>query len=463
MKALPGAMWNTAGNALMAGWVFDQATGLFLSPDNPIRKYGYYGALTAGAFAPVLWKKMASTQIVKAAGTRLAGHALLSKAVGKVPWNKIGGRFLAVMAFNYGFKWAMGLGDYESWVNKRVTDRVYDEEVYELDGWDLLILPLAVKGIRAGCRELAPDAMNWAVMKDNGKIKKEILKGDADTSREIRSYMGESLPVLLSLPGQYDPTDPKSYQEFDLSELEEPIEQNLYEHSIAKTLATGDPQLVQKMLNIGEEKYFHLLRRYHLSQIQKGAQFLVAVDQPLNDWARRIFKSDGTMRAGKGEELLYMLGDPDTYSDPAGSELLKTRKLQVLLAQLDGQSQFAGAPLDQVTRAAGLLDSEGKMKINGAYITALSLYASEAHSGKDLGQLQRLQDIAEQLKWRYLEGNLFERNRTGDALRVLGIDPGKVVRPTASTLPEIQMCLKEDPKRKKLEKILRKYAHPYGP
>lgn len=63
-------------------------------------------------------------------------------------------------------------------LNARVADRVYENEVYTLDKWDFLVVPLAVKGLRAGCRALAGSSMDWAIAKGNPQVREQIIRDD---------------------------------------------------------------------------------------------------------------------------------------------------------------------------------------------------------------------------------------------------------------------------------------------
>ena len=60
-------------------------------------------------------------------------------------------------------------------LNRAVADRVYDENVYTLDSYDILLLPLVLKGLRAGSRWLLPTLTEAAVSADHPEIRDQIL------------------------------------------------------------------------------------------------------------------------------------------------------------------------------------------------------------------------------------------------------------------------------------------------
>ncbi|MCE9626243.1 MAG: hypothetical protein K8R69_12470 [Deltaproteobacteria bacterium] len=166
---------------------YDTLMSNFVTADDPLRKYGKWVAGGTGLAAP---------EILRATGaaSRLAaipGAARLAPIASRA---SIG--LALVWGMNKCFEWGIG-SDYEASVNRRVTDQIYDKHVYELDGWDFLVLPLAVKGVRAGSRFLAPDAMNWAVTVDNADLKAAVYAEDKKNSEAGEEFMKQLIPKML--------------------------------------------------------------------------------------------------------------------------------------------------------------------------------------------------------------------------------------------------------------------------
>ena len=218
----------------------------------------------------------------------------------------------AVWATNALWSHFNGNSDYQTSVNKRVTDAIYDKHVYELDGWDFLVLPLALKGVRAGARFLAPDMMESAVSNDNKAVEDAVFKEDKDNSEQIEEMMRQTLPIFLHAENAED-------RDALLKALRSPISLSLPEEIKARILFKkeedgGGPEALQKTFNMTENEVDAFARKAIAARIQDGAKFLVYCDQPLNDWARQLFNADGTLK--EGQEVYEKLRD--RWPAPAG-------------------------------------------------------------------------------------------------------------------------------------------------
>ena len=269
---------------------YDALASNFVDSENPWRKYGSPIAGGAGMLAPELAKTAVVQRLAtSAAGQRLA-TSLLGRAVGGVASRATVGLAL-VWGMNKIFQWGIG-SDYEASVNQRVTSKIYDEHVYKLDGWDLLVLPLAVKGVRASARFIAPDAMEWAVTKDNADLKEGIYKQDEKDSQDGEDMMREALPAFLHSANSAD-------REEMLKLLRSPIELNKYESLLMFAVKTkGVEGLRSWKPDMTDDEVETFLRKVIAYQVQQVAKGLVFVDRPLNNWAREIFNSDGTIKEG---------------------------------------------------------------------------------------------------------------------------------------------------------------------
>src|SRR5262249_23502361 len=153
---------RTMGAGYLSATIFDKTAGIWLKPDHPVRKYGSFIAF----FAPDMVR-------LALGSSRIAASPFLTRA-GNF-FTSAGNRLLAIAIMNYGVRRLIVDSDYDTWVNRRVADKVYDKEVYQLDSHDWFVLPLALKGLRAGARFLAPDAIDWSVAFDESKMRENVL------------------------------------------------------------------------------------------------------------------------------------------------------------------------------------------------------------------------------------------------------------------------------------------------
>lgn len=262
---------------------YDTIASNFVKEDHWARKYGSPIAGGLGVAAP---------EIARATGlaTRLSSIPAVSRVAPIASRATIG--LAAVWAMNKAFQWGIG-SDYEASVNRRVTDQIYDKHVYELDGWDFLVIPLAVKGLRAGSRLLAPDAMEWAVTKDNEDLKAKVYQEDKESSEKGEEFFRELLPHFLHAENTAD-------RDAFLELLRKPQEFSLGEvHKATLFLTQGADGLKASYPNMSEEEVELFARKAFAYKVQECAKFLVFVEQPVNDWARELFNADGTLKSGE--------------------------------------------------------------------------------------------------------------------------------------------------------------------
>lgn len=269
---------------------YDAIASNYVAADDPWRKYGSPIAGGVGMVAPeLLGRYVAPRLAATAVGSRLA-TSLVGRAVGGVASRATVGLAL-VWGMNKIFQLGVG-SDYEASVNQRVTDLIYNEHVYKLNGWDLLVLPLAVKGIRAGSRFLAPDAMEWAVTKDNADLKAGIYEQDEKDSQQGDDFMREALPPFLY---SANPAD----REEMLKLLRSPITLNMQETLLSVALKTNGVAGIKSMKpDWTDDQVEGFCRKYLAYQIQQTAKSLVFIDRPLNKWSWEVFNKDGTLQAG---------------------------------------------------------------------------------------------------------------------------------------------------------------------
>lgn len=262
---------------------YDTLASNFVKEDHWARKYGSPVAGGLGVAAP---------EIARATGlaTRLSSIPAVSRVAPIASRATIG--LAAVWVMNKAFQWGIG-SDYEASVNRRVTDQIYDEHVYELDGWDFLVVPLAVKGLRAGSRFLAPDAMEWAVTQDNDDLKAKVYEEDKTNSEQGEAFFRELLPHFLHAENAAD-------RDAFLELLRKPSEMSVTDVPKALILfEKGAEGLKASYPNMSEEEIELFARKAFAYKVQECAKFLVFVEQPLNDWARELFNADGTLKSGE--------------------------------------------------------------------------------------------------------------------------------------------------------------------
>lgn len=262
---------------------YDTIASNFVKEDHWARKYGSPIAGGAGLVAP---------EVIRATGlaSRLSTIPLASRVAPIASRATIG--LAAVWVMNKGFQWGVG-SDYEASVNRRVTDQIYDKHVYELDGWDFFVLPLAVKGLRAGSRFLAPDAIEWAVMKDNADLKEMVYTEDKDNSEKGEAYMREVLPLFLHAENAVD-------RDAFVALLRKAPELSFADVTKASVFFTQGAEGLKKVYPEMNEEEIELFARKALAyQVQETAKFLVFVEQGVNDWAREVFNADGTLKEGE--------------------------------------------------------------------------------------------------------------------------------------------------------------------
>jgi len=262
---------------------YDAIASNWVPPEHWARKYGSPIAGGIGLAAP---------EVIRATGlaTRLSSIPAVSRLSPIASRATLG--LALVWGMNKAFEWGIG-SDYKASIYKRVTDQVYDKHVYELDGWDFLVLPLALKGIRASSRFIAPDAMNWAVSKDNDDLVNKVIQEDKDYSEQGEQFMREIMPQFLFAPEQSD-------RDALIAMLRKPAEMPFTD--IPKLVAfkkDGASGLRAAYPNMSDEDVELFARKAYVYQIQDVAKNLVFIDQELNGWAREVFNSDGTL---KGDE-----------------------------------------------------------------------------------------------------------------------------------------------------------------
>jgi len=448
------------GHGLLAAFVWDKTSGLFMAKDNPIRKYGYYGAFGMGFLAPTLIKRA----LIK----RVASGALLAT----------GGRWLAraYPGFWIGALLDLGWGlfqkDYQAWVNKRVTDKVFNKHVYTLDGWDALLLPLLFKGVRAGFRFLFSNAYNSAVCTDNPAVEKAIRQKDRGISQQAYEYLKANILGLWTQKDMYRLDDPNAYRRVDLTLLTKPVKVSDEEKKIVNQLlpraqanreeirkkftiydpkaidaevrrqTTQNVRRIQKSYGLSEAKLQEVVRRVTLYNIQKAAAFMVFVDQPLNNWARKVFNKNGTLKGGRGDKLLKELFPPLGRRVAGSGPILMQRHLPVLIAILKGKPDIHGVKVKDLARKIGLLDSKVKLRLGPTYCLALTVLASEAYQSGDPKLKARLKEISQDLHKRSRSGQ-GPRGAINNALAVLGLEPGKF--PMGPGQKEPAMCFADQP------------------
>lgn len=427
---------SAVANALIAGWVYDKATGMYLAPEHPVRKYGTYGAAGVGALSPMIWKRLAGTQAFKALSARALATPALGGVLSKLGSARLGARFLAVMGLNYGIRYLLVDGQYDAGVNQRVTKQIYDEHVY---GYNLFN-PIAL--VRAGCRELAPEAMEWAVAMDNDDLKAAVLKQDRKDSEQATRAYALILHQVLQDPSFYDPSNPDSFSQLDLSKLENTISLNDTEEKLKSHLENQkEPKSFQEDFGYSDPEMAAMLQRVFLKQMQDMAAFLVAVDQPLNNWARGAFNENGTLKPGMDTLVLTKLETQLGPDEIPFMEIPMTRRLHVSLSYLKGDSKWQGHEMEAIAKKAKVVDETGRLVMNDVTLAALSLYMSSVLESPKNQDIQRLNETFYDLQERYLVAMEPERQMLGQALQIMGVDleaqTGKSYRPGHSPIDKL--------------------------
>jgi len=410
---VPLNMLRTMGPGYLSATLYDRVAGIWLKPDNPVRKWGSFVAF----FAPDLLR-------LGLGSSRIAASPFL-KGAGSL-FTKVGNRLLAISILNYGIKRLVVDDDYQTWVNRRVTDQVYDKYVYSLKPYDWYEMPLAapIAGIRASARFLAPDAIEWAVGGDHSDIRSQILAEDMANSVKITQGLDDLLPKLMALPSFYQVSEAASYTKLDFSALETKVTLTPKEEELLKKMGQTDSELPDEAFaGMDASQKDSALLRIQLHQIQQGGSYLVAVHQKENLWARDFFNDDGTLIAGKGEALMEKL-HPAKPGEPSQVErVLTSRKVMVALAQLDGKTQYLGQDMRVLSRIAGVTDDNNKYVLSPAIYAALTLYTAQAYQSKEQASLDRVQELIGKLQVAYLKADEKDRSKYLEALRCLGVEP----------------------------------------
>ncbi len=410
---VPINLLRTMGPGYLSATLYDRVAGIWLAPDHPARKWGSFVAF----FAPDLLR-------LGLGASRIAASPFLSRA-GNI-FTKAGNRLLAIAILNYGVKRLIVDDDYETWVNRRTTDQVYDKYVYSMQPYSWYEMPLAlpVAGLRAGARFLAPDAMEWAVSSDNSDLRQKILAEDLANSQQITQGMNDLLPKLMAVPSFYNVSDPSSYKKLDFSAFEKKVVLTSKEEELLKKMGQTDGELPDEAFSgMDAQQKDSALLRIQIHQVQQGASYLFAVHQKDNLWARDYFNEDGTLIGGKGEALLEKL-HPKKAGEPSQVErILTSRQVLVALAQLDEKTQYLGQDMRTLSRTAGITDDNNKYVLSPALYAALTLYTSQAYESKDQPSLDRVQTLIGKLQAAYLKAEEKDRSKYLEALRCLGVQP----------------------------------------
>jgi len=320
-RQLPSGLpiYRHLATAYLAASAYDALSGLVLDSDNPIRQYG---TLAAGATG-LIWPNT-TMQVMKSVVPQSlrAGIATRLAAMGsKSGWGTAArgaGRFFNGALLVAGLDWAWGTwvtdsSSYQAWVNKRVADQVYeDDDVYDLRWYDIFVIPAAIKGVRAGSRWLAPNAMNSAITWDNEDLEDKLKAEDLKACEEAEAFIKEFLPPLLSADAGKDPQVTIAMLRdgvIKLTDAEEEASELLFEEG---------PAAVVSKFKLSPEKLEDLAYKALLKKVQGAASWLQFVDDTKNDWARDVFNKDGTLKAN--------LKSPDKYGvDAQPADVLRQR------------------------------------------------------------------------------------------------------------------------------------------
>ncbi len=408
---VPLNLLRTMGAGYLSSAIFDKAAGQIWSPDHPMRKYGSFVAF----FAPDLLR-------LGLGSSRIAASPFLSR--GGAWFSRAGTGLLAVSLANYGMRRLVVGDDYNAWVNQRIGDKVYGENVEKLEKTDWFVLPLLVKGVRWGARKLAPDMINWSLAVDNSDLKNQILSEDLDRSRKVYAGFESLFPRMLADPNFYDLKSTQSYMQIDFTEFTQPVTLSAQEEEMLQKLEKAGDQPVEQVLgDLSLYQRNEFLRRVQVQQIQQSARYLVQVGLSENDWAREIFAADGTLKPGMGTKLLERI-HPSKAGEPGPTDkVLTSRQVMVGLALLDGKKEFLGRNTMELARVAGIVDDKNKYVLSPAHYAALTLYGQQLRESVDPAAAERLTDLSAKLQSAYLKAEPLERPKLMEALRCLGETP----------------------------------------
>lgn len=228
-----------------------------------------------------------------------------------------GGLISAVLIYGLDKTFELGVvgDDYKKSINKRVADLIYEKNVNHWHWSDAFILPLALRGIRAGSRAIAPNAMEWGIARDHPDLVEKIIQADKENSEKAEEYMSEVLPTLLHNADGVDAN-------ISVEMLREPIFLNYMELMQASMLRKNGPEFMKEKYQMSDEDIETLSKKALLKDVQESAKFLVLVQQTQNDWAREIFNSDGTLKGGQEYQNLIERFPYDTNKYGIHSENL---------------------------------------------------------------------------------------------------------------------------------------------
>jgi hypothetical protein len=168
--------------------------------------------------------------------------------------------------------------DYEKWVNQRVGDQVFKKEVWAFTKQDRWVIPILFKPFRIGSRFLAKNLWNAAVAQDHQGLKMKIYETDLINSRKKETILKKKLVPLLTLD--------------NFGGLKVPEVLQVLQHPIQKASLPLKKKIAAKF-GIGPQDL-----ELAVKEIQQSAKFLYQVGQLRNDWARKVFKKDGTLKGG---------------------------------------------------------------------------------------------------------------------------------------------------------------------
>ncbi|HKY62047.1 MAG TPA: hypothetical protein VJR29_01380 [bacterium] len=277
---------------LLAGEAFDTVAGMFVDEDHALRRYGRPIATVAGMALPELALR---TSI----GQRLVASTFGARAL---PWaSRLTWGLAAVGIFDWVGKKILAYSDYEKSVKSRVTDRVYtDDGVYEWEWWDLIPAHLALKGLRRGCRALAPNMMESAVSWDNEDVEAQIRAEDQQNAVQADDFMAKTLPAFLHSDNREDINEAIVLLRdgvIELSDEEERWAEVLQEDGYADMRADF-PQM-------NDEQAERFTRKFLMKRVQEAAAYLIFVPGAENEWVGELFNKDGTLKSEADSEGLY--------------------------------------------------------------------------------------------------------------------------------------------------------------
>lgn len=176
--------------------------------------------------------------------------------------------------------------DYLVSINKRASQFVYDKNVYS--GWNK-VNPFS--WVRAASRLMAPNATSWGVVRDNPELVEKLLQKDKEDSDQAEAFLSETLPPFLKTENGMDPSKTAEMlrQAIVLSDLEK-LQGELLRDQGVEALKSKYP--------MSDEDIEALSQKTMLKEVQEAAKFLVYAQLDQNDWARELFNSDGTLKAG---------------------------------------------------------------------------------------------------------------------------------------------------------------------